>query len=244
MTRLLRLGFHSGTVPRLFARLRQAARMADRTGNWKAVHKQRDALHHVEETVGRFIERELLALLAQSPSWRDVPLQVREVHLTCHQVIVELWHGDPLYEPLRVAFLDRGGWLLASLTQRGWLDAQDELRRNTFLFALEGLFRYAGVDIVWDQLVAELRTSWWWCDLNPDGLLIWHQRDDPLPVLIQLRDQGAASRVEPPPREIIVPSDQELPRLVFARSPITWKEWVETWEPAAPAPNAPRVEVT
>jgi hypothetical protein len=241
MTRLLRLGFHSGTVPRLYARLRQAARKADHSGNWKAVHKQGAALHHVEEAVCRFVERELLALLAQSPAWRDVRLQVREVKAACHQVTVELWHGDSAYEPLRLVYLDRGGWLLASFTQRAWLEAQEEPRRRTFMLALEGLYRYAGVELDWDQLADELRVDGCWYDLNPDGLLIWRECHDATPVLIQLRDTEAAGGA-PAPREIIVPSEAELPQFLTARTPISWQLWVDSWseEAALPIPaNAP-----
>jgi len=36
MPRLLRPGFHSGTLPKLFAKLRKTRRRAERTGRWKS----------------------------------------------------------------------------------------------------------------------------------------------------------------------------------------------------------------
>jgi hypothetical protein len=230
MARLLRLGFHSGTIPRLFSRLRSASRRALRSGKWKAVHKLREKLHHVEETVRRFVERELLSLLTESPAWQDTQLQVRKVHVACHQFNIELWHHDPAYEPMRIDFQDRGGWLLASLTQRDWLDAQPEPRRQSFLEALEGLYKYAGVDLIWDQFASGLGETWWWSDMNTDGLLVWRDRGDSSAVLVQIRDTGAAANLTPPPREIIRLTEDEVRRMVFAKRPIPWATWVTTWE--------------
>src|SRR5258707_15273574 len=49
MLRLMKPGFHSGTLPKLFAKIRQAERQAQRTGEWAASRKYRATLHHVEE---------------------------------------------------------------------------------------------------------------------------------------------------------------------------------------------------
>src|SRR5207245_259655 len=56
---LLRPAFHSGTLPKQFQRLRRARR----SGRDRAALKRRESLHHVEEAVRRFVERDLLALL-------------------------------------------------------------------------------------------------------------------------------------------------------------------------------------
>src|SRR5262249_6116441 len=55
---LLRLGFHSGTLPKLFARLRHT--------HGKAERKAEEGLHHVEQEVRHFVQRELIAYLAAS----------------------------------------------------------------------------------------------------------------------------------------------------------------------------------
>jgi hypothetical protein len=196
-------------------------------------------LHHVEDSIRRFVERELISLLAESPAWSDVPLQIREVDIGCHQFTIDLWHGDPMYEPLRLAFFDRGGWLLASFSQRGWLNAQDQSRQRSFALAFEGLCKYAGVDLLWDQVVAELDRAWWWYDMNSDGIQIWPERGDPTTVLVKLRDTGAAAALTPPPREILVPPRKQLLRILFAKSPIYWREWVAAWDPPPEFPESP-----
>ncbi|MBN2578765.1 MAG: hypothetical protein JXB10_07205 [Pirellulales bacterium] len=63
LARLLRPGFHSGTIPKLFAKLRRAERKARKTGNWRAVRKNFRKLQHVEQSLCRFLDREFIALL-------------------------------------------------------------------------------------------------------------------------------------------------------------------------------------
>src|SRR5207237_7651101 len=59
---LLKPGAHSGTIPRLFAQLRHAERVAYRTGNWRAARTYRQALREVAHLVRPFAARELLVL--------------------------------------------------------------------------------------------------------------------------------------------------------------------------------------
>ncbi len=61
--RLLRPGFHSGTLPRIFARLRRAERAGDRKGTGRRLAD----LHHVQEAV-----RPLRGAAVWWPSWRAV----------------------------------------------------------------------------------------------------------------------------------------------------------------------------
>ena len=63
--RLLRPGFHAGTLPKLYARLRRI--------KGAGLGKRHEQLHHVEEAVRRFVERNLLAVLAGSKTWGERP---------------------------------------------------------------------------------------------------------------------------------------------------------------------------
>src|SRR5262249_30510870 len=74
--RLLRRGFHSGTVPKLFARLRRAERRARVTGNWRRSRTCRHALHEIQEATRQFVTRELVFLVNQSTSWQGQGLAV------------------------------------------------------------------------------------------------------------------------------------------------------------------------
>jgi hypothetical protein len=238
MSRLLRIGFHSGTVPRLFGKLRRAGRKALRVKNWKAVHKHRSSLHHVEEAIRRFVERELLAILNESNMWSDVPLYVGAVHMACHKVTIEVCREEPDQQPLDLMFEERGGWLLAAITQQGWFAAEDDARRQIFLAGLHGLFKYAGVDLVWSQLSKihppdddeHANADWWWHDLNSDGLQVWHERDYMSSSLYRFRDAGALATMNPPPRRVVDIPNESRAELVFADTPLTWSDWVDTWE--------------
>ena len=63
VVRFLRPAFHSGTLPKRFARLRRALR----AGRDRAAAKHREALHHVEEAIRRLVERDFAGLLAREP---------------------------------------------------------------------------------------------------------------------------------------------------------------------------------
>src|SRR5690242_5219351 len=60
LRRLLQPGFHSGTVRRLYAKLRHAECVAAETSNWRAARAARQTLLELEEAFERFVDREIL----------------------------------------------------------------------------------------------------------------------------------------------------------------------------------------
>ena len=76
--RLLRPGFHSGTIPKRYARLRRAAGNASTTGKWEAVRNHLLAIRDIGLSLRRYVERELIAL-RRSAAWDTPPLAVRAV---------------------------------------------------------------------------------------------------------------------------------------------------------------------
>ncbi len=90
VVRFLRPAFHSGTVPKRFAKLRRALR-AGREG---AAFKHREALHHVEEAVRRLIEREFAELLRESRSRRGASVEPGSIHLATGRIRIELLGED------------------------------------------------------------------------------------------------------------------------------------------------------
>src|SRR5205823_196975 len=97
---LLKPGAHSGTVPRLFGRLRRAERAAYRTGDWRAARACRQELREVARSVQVFVERDFVALLHRSRCWPEPqpqmprPLRVAQVVLSCARIRIELAHAD------------------------------------------------------------------------------------------------------------------------------------------------------
>ncbi|MGC3966361.1 MAG: hypothetical protein QM775_03015 [Pirellulales bacterium] len=74
VVRLLRWGFHSGTIPKTYSKLRRADRKALAVGAWDGPRKYRHRLEHIEEDVEHFISREFVEILRMSARLRRVEL--------------------------------------------------------------------------------------------------------------------------------------------------------------------------
>jgi hypothetical protein len=155
VVRLLRPGFHSGTLPKAFARFRRARRRVwtgpDVPRPEKAAQKQREALHHTEEALRRFVERDLLALLAGSRALGGPGSAVvlGEVRLATNRIRLELLPpGVHEAEPLGVDIEERGKVLVGGVWQTGWLDTISPDARQTLDTALTGWFLKSGVALV------------------------------------------------------------------------------------------------
>ncbi len=101
--RLLRPGFHSGTLPKLYARLRKALRR----GRSRAAGGARLSLHHVREEVQRFVERDLLAVLLASRAWGGRGLSVAKVQAGTNRLRVSV-ACPPGTDPLQLDLEERG----------------------------------------------------------------------------------------------------------------------------------------
>jgi hypothetical protein len=223
MIRLLRPGFHSGTVPRLYARLRRAARKAYWTRNWKTYAKHNEGLHHVTEGIRRFVDRDLCELLHESRSWDDRSITTGEIHLGCNRILIELYCPELAEESLWVAFEEQSGWLVASLHRRGWADSLSPQRRHTLGSALAGFYKMAGVDLVREQIATRLDVAAGGYCVNDTDLVVWH-RDGPrraVPLRSWTVDAQPGFATE------ALAARQQW---VFAASPITWRRWVVNWE--------------
>ena len=230
LLRLLRLGIHSGTLPRLFGRLRHAGRKAMQTGQWRPVHKHLERLRGVEESLRSFIDRELLTLLAESRAWRGTRLTVDRIQAATNQVLAEIGHPGVVQEPVQLVFQERAGWIIVSLARRGWLDAVPVEQREAFLQAVRGLYHWAGVDLVWEQVVAQFGPTVTWYDVNAEGLLLWRNGRYAAAELYRLRDTSANASWTPPPYRVTEVSPATRDEIFFSRSRLTWDAWVQMWE--------------
>lgn len=141
MRGLLRPGFHSGTVPKLFRKVRHA----DQRGERSTVAGHHHELDHAAEAIHRFVERELVRLLKESPEWNGGSLDVATVTFGCQCVEVEL---SGLGEgPFTFAFENRDGRIEATLGQADRLNSLSAAQRSAFLAALCGLFDMAAAEL-------------------------------------------------------------------------------------------------
>ena len=237
IVRLLRVGFHSGTLPRVFGRLRRTSRRAWKSGNSQPVRKNQQNLHHVEEAARAFFERELLALLRELPDWRPIPLEVAHLHVATNEIEVSIGRGAG-DGPCVLAFQELGGWLIACCRDPGWTTQLDARRSRQWSTALRGLFKYAGIDVVWDELLAGLNVDPYFFEFNRDGMLAWVGPDMGDTTQFKLRDAGATAQLAPAPRRIVEFDAEDEQQLFFSATPISWLEWIKTWESLAAAPDA------
>lgn len=214
MLRFFSPGLHSGTVPKIFIKLRRAARQSD----GRSFHKQRENLLHVEESLRHFVERELLFLLEGSKGWGTVRLHLGTLTLGTNRVELELCHPDPRTESLWLAFEEYHGWLLARLVRRGWLGRLNEAQQAALTNALAGFYKLAGVDLVQEQFQATLPLDASVYTVTEKALLTWPGGD--------FRQLVAYPLEEKPPAEGSAPRGCPL----FSHQSILWDAWVETWE--------------
>lgn len=224
MGALMKPGFHSGTLPKLYTRLRRAARIDD-----PSVAQHREALHEVEEAVERFVERELSALLAACDAWHGGEVRVTGVQLGSNRVRVELAAASG-GEPCCLAFEEQSGKILASVQRAGFVAALAEGDRASFENALAGLYALAGVDLVREQIAAALGGAEAAYDVSDEGLVVWPDRAAPTEIIYAMRRggdlrpavRGGAPEAAPP---VIARG-----AVMFGDRAIAWADWVAAWE--------------
>src|SRR5262245_41016953 len=139
---LLRLGFHSGTVPKLYRKLRRAERKPDGS----AARRPREALHHVAESVRHFTEREFLYVLQLSRSWGGIPVRVGDVRLGCTSIQVELLAPDEKYNSARIELEERPDVLTSCVHRQDWLNNTSPTSGRAFAVALAGWLAMAAAE--------------------------------------------------------------------------------------------------
>jgi hypothetical protein len=237
---LLRPGFHSGTVPRLYDRLRWAEGRAAAEGDWRAVRANRQELHETAAAVRKFFERELLALLELCEGWRG-RLSVGSVTLSTNAIRVEVRHGGHLETPLVVSYTQRGNWLMAGLSGPGWLATLSPTERTEFANALAGFYKLSAVDLVREQLLLGLPTGFTTFELEGDRIAL-HTKDVKTPwVWYDLTRWSTRLRPENADGSRTVGPELLSDRFIFRRVELTLAEWEDAWRPTTRPGGVPRL---
>lgn len=141
---LLHPGFHSGTLPKAFARIRRPRR----GGRDSSALRRREALHHVEESVRRFVDRDFAALLRESRALGDLGLESRAIRLATNRIRVEFLAVTGEGPALRIDFVERSGVLVAWVSPDDWLAGLRDEQWWALDGAVNGLFKMSGVQVV------------------------------------------------------------------------------------------------
>jgi hypothetical protein len=139
MRGLLRPGFHSGTLPRCYRKLRHA-QTREKQNFW------RQRLHHVVDEIQHFVERECLALL-QRVAKDSLPLHLAHIQTGCRRVTVSLHHPHFGPVPLQLAFEEMEGRIHAEIVEWGWVRRLNDEHRSILILAFRGLLDKAAVEV-------------------------------------------------------------------------------------------------
>ena len=221
---LLRPGFHSGTLPKLFARVRKSARRARIKGLVAAGPgpRERAAAHHVQEDIRAFVERELVNLLNRHPLWTHSPVAVGEIELAATRVRIELLCeslGKP-DAPAVLSFDHRDGYILAAGEQPGWMPSLDPAQVQLLRVALVGFYKLAAVDLVAEHVQSVLGPARIRLDVRRRQLVTWNGDGFDRETAHDL----AASADDPAVR-----------RLLFRHVNVPWPLWRRVWDARTPA---------
>ena len=223
---LLKPGFHSGTLPKLFTKLRRASWRND----LGAIARQQEALHHVEVALEKFCDRQLVSMLVEAETFRapDVAL----AGITAGSNRIELTVACPrLGEPCMLRFELQSGWIVAGIAQAGWIHALDAGQRRIFEIALAGFYKLAGVAMLREQLEHALSEGAGKprYDIADDGLVVWPRSAFGTELVYDL----SGTKLLPTPRG----APYHGPRIdlggrhaLFGREPVYWSVWSTTWQ--------------
>jgi hypothetical protein len=222
--RLMRPGLYSGTLPKLYARLRH--------GKGRSPRKQHEALHHLRERLRQFIERNLLAILGGSKSWGDAtPLTPGEIHIGTNRIRLEL-RGPGA--SVHVDFEEHAGWLLAGLTclaewPETWLARLTPEQALALRDALAGFYKLAGVDMVREQIESLLPAGTTY-EVTAEGLVVWSAAGGDGEAVYDLRAGGERAPHSRGTTPLLSLPPLRIDALLYSSSPIRWTDWVQTWQ--------------
>lgn len=249
VAQLLRPGFHSGTLPKTFAKLRKAHRSAHTAEHIEGaefpitVHKHLEAIEHVDEAVRQYVERSFLSLVNRHPLFADAPVVLAGTKLGVTRIVLLLSrpgdtavNGSAAHRPLRIEFEQVAGWVVAEVPDPGWKRDLAPEAAATFDQMLRGFYKLSAVDIVRDDVDTALGVvpvAW---ELRPKQLVVSQPATGEPQASYALYEQVMT------PRPIGYNNMADLPelareRILFRERQFTRDQWVAIWESPVTAPT-------
>lgn len=261
-SRLLRPGFHSGAIPKRFAKLRRAEQIAQRKKRWSAVRKHLHGLAEIEHDIRNYLQRELMQLLNETPCWRATPISVGRIALATNRIAVELKSGGDARPGNRASgwlVLElQANWLIGRVAGRRWLDTLTAEQLGSLQTAIAGAYKIAGADLCREELERQLPASIGGYGFDSKGLVVWTDATFRHEARYRLRGDALASDLtralsdSPLKSDLVKPTSSEpttLPpidrqRLLLVNHVIPWRQWVDFWEQAREGKSASPLRLT
>lgn len=229
---LLRPGFRSGTLAKIYTKLRHALRLESDPGHG---YRSTQQLAHIDEValaVRRFVEREIGTLVDETRMLGEVQLTVGQVMPATNRFDISLQNSSAIDRPVVIRWEDVSGWLASSVVQAGWLTDLPAIERERFENALAGLYKLAGVDLVREEVCRAV-------GVESDGMSTLDIAGDRVMILAPSGEmvtyplvfEARTLRASPIHDEAVPTAWPEVERscLLFREKEITWSEWVARW---------------
>jgi hypothetical protein len=143
MRRLLVPGLHSGTLPKLFAKLRRQLH-ADLTG--MGMVPADEALAELASDIATFVNAECLGILRRTRPFEGVAFDVAEVRLATNRVVFSLQAAAWSTSPLKMTISQQHGRITSDLTDPGWMDALNAEQLSLMQRMLQGIAALCDAD--------------------------------------------------------------------------------------------------
>ncbi len=228
MVGFIKPGFHSGTIPKLHAKLRRATWKGDERG----VARYLEGLHHVEEAIWKFTDRQLVSMLNESLSFRADDVAVHDVDIGSNRLRLDLVCPSVATTIATISFEQQAGWLVAGIPQSGWIDGLDDKQRRIFEIALAGFYKLSGVDLVREQIEDILKSDGLSVppyDIADEGLVVWPGPGFDTEIIYDLGSPHLAAALRGAAFTGPVPVLAGRSAL-FGREPVRWSTWATTWQ--------------
>lgn len=228
VARLLRPGFHSGTLPKLFRRLRRLEHQSASFKRFSARRAARGRLEHVETAIRSFVERDLVRLLELCPVWSETGLRCGHIHAASNSFSVEIECSLLGETPVVMLFQEQSSWVVASIHETGWLRFASADQLRSFQNAIEGFYRKGGIDLVREQLETNFIHNHPY-DINAEGLAIWPNGMFSYELQVDLNRTGPIRPVPSSEASAAGINSAEREAVVFSESQTHWVDWEALW---------------
>ncbi len=218
---LLRPGFHSGVVPKTYAKWRKALSK----GNGARAAKQQHQLEHIAHSVRHLAERELIAYLTVSKRWGGLPINVERIRLATNRL--RIYFRFDHNKAVTISLEERGGWLIGSIEERSGLDQLDSNQQMAFQDALLELYKLSGVDVLREQAASLFHISPERVDCRPEGLIILSSHGDQ-EVFIDVDDSPTLTPSGTVAGRTLAPL--LVNDLILSENQVGWQEWTDRLE--------------
>lgn len=191
ITQFLRPGFHSGTLPHLFQKLRKATAQAEVSKmDYSPVLPLEQEMRHIEESIKRFADRDFLLTLRVHPLFEHFSGEVEKVEITSSAISVFMTlKKDRETWAFQTSFEEKKGYLVANFAlKEGNLENLSSDQQKVMAYLLGAFYKKAGVDLTEEEIEVFLRQMYSeYFDQKEQHL---HYQVEPHAIRVTFRDSG------------------------------------------------------